>query len=278
MNEGRPEVQVIADWELTPARATKLMTANRNRPLRKKVVQALARDIVAGNFRDYSTIKVAWVPGEGEVFIDGQHRAAAVIHTGLSIRVVLIKNVDMEDQEVTDTGIRRTLGDMLKLRGEHQSTLLAATLGWKWRRLNKAYLSDLSPSAHEAMEVLDEHPGLRKMNVDATDFARTMMISQGMCQALHYDMAIMSTEGADDFWHRCRYGTDLSADSSITLLRNRLLRNAHSKHTKLDRITTSALIIKAWNAYIKGRPMENLRWRRTGPQVEVYPEMQGPAH
>lgn len=273
----RPEVQVIPDWELTPARAAKLMTANRNRKLRSRQVQAYSREMTAGRWRDYSLIKVAWVDGEGEVFIDGQHRAAAVIHSKVTIKVILVRNVDPEDQDVTDTGLRRKLTDILKLRGEPNYNLLAAAIGWYWRRHGTGMtISDVSPTINEAMELLAEHPDLRHINTDMADALKRFRVSVGMGMCLDYEMRqLADEESVNVFWHRLRYGRDLPEDSSIALLRDRLTKNATARVHHLDRYMICALTIKAWNYYIQGMPMENLRWRRGGAKPEKFPLLVG---
>lgn len=276
MIEKRPEVQVIPNWELTPARATQLMSANQNRNLRPKYVQMLAREIESGNFQDYSTIKVAWVDGEGEVFIDGQHRAAAVIHTGLPIKVILVKNVDVTDQYVTDMGVRRKLSDILKLQGEKNVNVLASVIAWRWRRENGLYLSDASPTIHEGLELLGKQGGLRIIHPDVMEACKMMHISSGMSLCLYYEMAGIDRDAADDFWRKLRYGDDIAPGDPILQLRNRLLNNALHRVQKLDRYTIAALVIKAWNFYITGQKTEFLKWRRIGAAPEKFPVLVGP--
>lgn len=269
--------QVIPDYELTPAMAAHLMLNNRNRSLRKKHVARLARDITAGRWRDYSVIKVANVPGKGEVMIDGQHRCAAVLLSERPIRVVLIKGLDIHDQDVTDTGITRSLGDVLRLKGEHNTAALAGALGWVWRRENKLYVSEMSPSVNEALELLEEHPKIRDTLGKVGETAKFLRISQGMSMALYYEMCQISQEAADDFWDKLRRGADLPDTDAIFLLRQRLLKNARNPSQNVDRHTVAALISKAWNHYIHGIPVKSkgLRWRRGGPAPEPFPLLEG---
>ncbi len=270
------DVEVISGWELTPARAAKLMAVNRNRNIRKKHVAKLARDIEAGLWRDYSVLKVAIMPDGSEVFIDGQHRAAAVILTGITIKVVLIRGVDVADQEVTDAGVRRTLSDTLQLRGEHQTNALAGAVGWLWRDQQGTLISDELPSVSEALDLLDKNPLIRDVPANMYQASRLMRLSLGMCMYFNFRMREYDQEAADDFWIKLRFGHNLSETDPVGLLRDRLLRNAASHVAKMDRYLISALIIKAWNAYIRGVPMVSLRWRRGGSATEQYPVMVGP--
>ena len=270
------DVEVTPDWELTPAKAAKLMSVNRNRNLRRKYVAKLARDMEAGLWRDHSVIKVAILPDGSEVFIDGQHRAAAVMLTQIPIRVILIRGVDVADQEVTDTGVARTLGDILKLRGEHQTNALAGAIGWLWRDKQGTPMSDGLPSTSEALELLNYNPSLRDIPADMYRASRLLHVSMGMCMYFNFRMNEFDPEAADDFWRKLRFGHDLSETDPVGLLRDRLLRNAADRVAKMDRYLIAALFIKAWNAYIRGVPVQNLRWRRGGSAAETYPVMVGP--
>jgi hypothetical protein len=272
--EKRPDVQVIADWDLTPARAAQLMTANRNRSLRAKIVQTYARDMTAGKWRDHSVIKVAWNETEGEIFIDGQHRAAAVIHSGVTIKVVLIKNLDPADQEVTDTGLRRKLSDTLKLRGVPNYNVVAAAVGWYWRRQNKLFISEYSPSISEGIAVLEEHPALNILPANVVEACRGLRVSLGMGVCFYYEMSLIDKDTADLFWEKLRYGEDLEEGHPILQLRARLTANAIDRTHKLDRYMIAALIIKAWNCFVTGERKSDLRWRRVGPGAEKFPVLQ----
>ena len=59
--------------------------------------------------------------------IDGQHRCEAVIESGVTVRMLVVKGLDPRSREVIDTGAKRTGGDALRFAGFTQDpTVLAA--------------------------------------------------------------------------------------------------------------------------------------------------------
>ncbi len=133
-----PDGPVYTLVDITPELAKKWLSQNtHNRNLRERVVNGYAADMRDGNWvEDGQSIKFAKgdvvlldnPPIHGGPLLDGQHRLSAIVTADATIRMLVVSNLPDSTQEVMDTGAKRVLGDVLKLRGEAYAITLAATL------------------------------------------------------------------------------------------------------------------------------------------------------
>lgn len=108
--------KISQEWvNLTPALAEKWLGQNHdNRNLRPVKVRAFARDMRNGEWTTSGQpVQFDW----NGVLIDGQHRCEAVIESGVTIRVLVVKGLDPKAKQVIDTGTKRTPGDALRFAG-----------------------------------------------------------------------------------------------------------------------------------------------------------------
>jgi hypothetical protein len=261
--------------KIGPDRAAELLATTINRRLQPPHSARLARDMEAGEWRPNSVLQVAHTE-RGDCLIDGQHRLEAVRITGQPQEFVVIYGLSLDDQKVIDTGRARTLGDTLTLHGEPNATLLAAAVGHLWRRDRRLYTSSNGPTITEGIALLAEHAALQQSIAPTRHASRALKIPFGLACCLHYHMAAIDAESADDFWYKLGTGLDLHATHPVYQLRTRLEANAVSTSVKLGRIVIHALIVKSWNAYIRGEDIRALRWIRGGARPEAFPELEAP--
>ena len=118
--------KISEEWvNATPAMAEAWLGQNHgNRNLRPQKVKQYARDMLNGKWlTSGDAIRFDW---NGRL-IDGQHRCEAIIESGATVRLLVIKGLDPHAREVIDTGAKRTGADALRFAGqEHNSALLAA--------------------------------------------------------------------------------------------------------------------------------------------------------
>jgi hypothetical protein len=258
--------------KIDPDRARELLAKNHNRNIRTQHVAKLARAMMAGDWRPGSVISFASMQ-EDDVLIDGQHRLRAVVQADVTIEFIVIYGRDIEDQQTLDTGIARTLSDTLTLSGEVNANSLAAAINWHWRRVRKYYHDGHTPTIPEGMRVLEEHPGLR-LSIQPTRHAcRLLKFSHGLAACLHYEMTGIDPDSAEEFWTLLDTGLHLHERHPIYWLRVRLENNAVAI-SKIDTSMIHALTIKAWNAYMKGSDVAQLRWIRGGAKPEPFPELE----
>jgi hypothetical protein len=116
-----PEVQLV-----TPELAAEwLATKNgHNRPIRVSRVQQLAADMRNSNWHwTGDTIKFETDDGD---MVDGQHRLAAVVESGVSLPFIIVRDLDRAAQNVVDIGARRSPADVLYLNGAVNVNVAAA--------------------------------------------------------------------------------------------------------------------------------------------------------
>jgi hypothetical protein len=266
-----PKYEVI---NLTPELAKKWLGQNtHNRNLRQRVVNGYAADMAAGNWvEDGQSIKFS----RTGVLLDGQHRLSAVAQSGVTVRMLVVSNLPESTQDVMDTGAKRVLGDVLKLRGESYSITLAAALlrVYQWKqgyRKNLKSAGNARPTHRQLLQVLDEHPELRR-SVEVADRMRKAARISGSSDALcHWLFNQIDPDDCAFFFARFGDGVALLDNDPIYVLR-RVLKNFADDRGRPEEALVTALVIKAWNAFREGRTVSLLAYRPGGARPEPYPE------
>lgn len=131
-----------AEWVLvTPDMARGWLDQNtRNRLMRQGHVIELADDMAAGRFMPVGDPIRFDIEGTQ---IDGQHRSAAVILSGVPTYFLVIRDLPVEAMTVIDSGISRTGGDMVRttISKEYANQIsAAATIGVirDWGRMERS--------------------------------------------------------------------------------------------------------------------------------------------
>jgi hypothetical protein len=234
-----------------------------NRPLSRQTVTQLARAIERGEWK--LTHQGIAFDEEGRL-VDGQHRLEAVVKAGIAVDMLVAHGVARTAFTVMDTGRKRTGRDALSLAGEANSTHLAAAL-----RGLQLYLS--SPDAtwsggsslvsnDQLLTILEAHPEMREA------------INRGM--ALNRATKVTVTAASIGWYVTCREradidqtawfdglitGAGLTASDPRLVLRNTLLGMAAGKRYRRKDDSREHLLyyLKAWNAWVEGRPLKLLR-------------------
>jgi hypothetical protein len=262
--------------KIGPAEAQALLdTQVRNRSMRPSHVRLLARAMARNEWaQNGEPIKLDI---EGRL-LDGQHRLQAVIDSGKAFEMLVVDGLMPEAQETMDNGARRSLSDVLKLRGEHNTTLLAATLGviWRiWSRNPKALGGGaMRPTPQELLTLLEGNPDICDYLQAGRTAGERVLIPASLTAALWYLFHQASPEDADLFFQQLRDGANLSEDSPIYLLRRFLERERASTRT-LPRYRVAGTIIKAWNLWRRAETVQNLSFRAGGSGSEEFPEIDG---
>jgi hypothetical protein len=269
--DGGPTYEVV---DITPDLAKEWLQRNtHNRNLRERVVNGYIADMLANAWvEDGQSIKFSTTG----VLLDGQHRLSAIAQSGVTVRMLVVNNLPDATQDTMDTGAKRVLGDVLKLRGEAYSITLASTLlrVYLW---NQGYRKSLKgagnsrPTHRQLLEVLAEHPELRR-SVEVADRVRKAGKLSGSTAGLcHWLFSQIDYGDCAFFFGRLGDGVALMGDDPIYALR-RVLDNLASDRGRPDDAYVTALVIKGWNAYRDGRSVQVLAYRPGGAHPEPYPE------
>lgn len=266
-------VPMVARERITPEQAHAMLGFNtHNRNLRARIVEAYARDMAAGRWLDNGeTIKVA---ADGTL-LDGQHRLQAVVRADVPVDLLVVRGVSAQAQETMDAGTKRTFSDVLKLRGERNTTALGTVVRIvaSYQRGGNTLMGATGGQAFtnaELLEVLDTYPWLRDASLLMTDLskrARLPVQAGGLCFWLFNQI---DAEDARVFFGRLLDGTNLEDGNPIHMLREALARRATAA-SRVEVQYWTAVTIKAWNKWRRGERIAHLRFSPGGAHPESWP-------
>jgi len=248
-------------------------SAGTNRPLRRRVVEKYAQDMLAG----------AWQPshqgiglvGEApnEVLVDGQHRLHAILlaaqtRPDISIVMAVTKGLDPSVGSAVDTNLRRTGGDVLSMElGIRNPNVIAAAL-----RLTHLYdevpwslhvWTAFAPTHAQLLQFAERYPDMIAANQAITTTGRfipagPLTVATFLAQRDRPDVNI------ELFLHGLRTGADLGERSPILALRN-YGQNAIKAGVRREPPAMLALSIRALNAWIIDDRRTNMRFEASQP-------------
>ena len=237
---------------ITPEVAQAMLDQNsRNRNLRPATVDRYVRDMLAGVWQmTGEAIKFA---ADGTL-LDGQHRLAAIVKSGVTLQLLVVRNLPEAAQSVMDTGDKRTAADALTLLGERNTSLTAAAarLGIG---VERGQLDGRAEVTHpEIIEYLESNPDLR----DAVDFVRPLVRRTDCTPAvMAHSMLVLSRidqMAAATFWIDAAEKVGLAAGDPVIALTNRFAEARRNRQRLTNEMYLSA-IYRAWNARRSGQPM-----------------------
>jgi len=273
--------QVVSQEVISPAEAEKyLETMPGNRPLRQSVVDDLVRQAKDGDF--FNTVAPIHFDIEGRLR-NGQHRMWMVIESGVPQEFMVIRGLTEAEIDALDTGARRTGGDVLTLGGTPHGKAMAAALHSLWNYEHGYFPGYTVAKARPSITPLNNHmmrefAGQRPNMSVSTAYvvgqpSLRRLAPQSLMIFCHYIICEASSTQGPEFFRRLIMGVYNGASDPIYHIRTRLEKGATgtSRQDKLGKVETCALIIKAWNAWVQGRPVQLLRWVHGGNKPEAFP-------
>ena len=276
------EIQRELKATVLPSQARQwLDTANTmNRPLSAPRVRQFALDMQEGRWL-YTGDPIRF--GSDGILIDGQHRLAACVESGIPLVVDIIKGLDPNIQLVIDSYAGRQAAQQLAIKG---------------KRTGESRPNLTSCCAIAQLLIIHERYGIQRLNNPMSKATRAEVISRVQvdpsiaesahivcCPAMrqlgpisiagfcHYIFNRQDPTAAELFFTELKTGENLSRDNPAYLMRERLLQNRMSK-AKLMNLDIIALYFRAWIQYRSGKTMKILKaWRRDGPASEAFPEI-----
>ncbi len=210
--------------------------------------------------------------GEGIQFngarlLNGQHRLSAVVESGETVQMLIVRGIDPAAFSTIDQGKGRTIGDLLKMRGLPYSVEMAggARVAWLYERFGRLSAeASKRPTRHQMYEYVAAN---EQALLDAAKLATAVALGhRATLTGLAY--LLRQQDGAAAFFQRLSDGIGLSENEPVRLLRDRLIAfNVQRAHSNQELVL--ALCIKAWNATYRGQSMGQLRFNRN----EEYPSL-----
>jgi hypothetical protein len=262
--------------KITPAAASKLLEGNtQNRSLKPRVVTAYARDMMTDRWADQGD--PIRLNGDGTL-LDGQHRLHAIVESGTTQSMVVVRGVSKKAILTMDTGAKRTFSDVLKLHGYQNVTQIAAAARFlmlleqgsdsrgsrtgvftNTEMLEWIEANDRLPSHVSKITNLGHHYVTR---------TRTPLIA-----IRHTADKASGVAEVDSFIESLRTGTNLAEGDPIHTLRRTLESLLVSKQVKVIPVVIHAITIKAWNAWLRGESASVLRFKPGGDLPEKFPSI-----
>lgn len=243
-----------------------------NRPLNQSRVQSYCNDILKGNWKE-DTGELIKFSKTGKL-LDGQHRLAAIVKTGVSIHFHICFDLQEEIFDVLDTGKARGGKDVFSIQGIKNAALTAAIIQKNFALKNTGFKSgkDKSLSNSELLKIYNQRPSYwdEKANISLSFYKKfNTVISPtligGYLSVFEEKDALIS----NDFFEQLCTGRNIT-NITIELLRNRLIQNRISKTSNLSTKLINALIIKTWNAYRLNKEIKTLKFDE---KVEEFPQI-----
>lgn len=253
----RPEASFVVVGPDLAARWLGKNKANRN--LREKGTGRYARDMSAGNWLfTGETIKFDW---NGRL-LDGQHRLTAIVETGESVLMLVVRNIDPEAQDVMDSGMRRSPADMLKMHSVEHPTMVSAVT-----RLALTWQAGLIKTAESAAMVQPSHAEIREMaETDpfigwASSTANGFRAIDAKPSAVGFALWLGGPVDSESIRHFLADVNEMrtagAGDPRHTLLRR--LQMAKQRNEKWSAVTEAYFIIRAWGYHRAGSPLKTIK-------------------
>jgi hypothetical protein len=255
-----------------PEDAARLLSRNtRNRSIKLPNLNKIITDLNNGNYTYNGSSIVISTAGS---VLDGQHRLAGVVLTGVAIQSVITTGVVPEAQGDMDSGKVRTLAENLELRGETNGNQLSAVLvgiqAWDRGERGNETPTGLTTN-NTSLTFLGQHPELRDLTNEAYPLAaRIPGLTGKQVAQLIWAFDKLSVDDRKDFFEKLDSGTNLEEGNPVLVLRNFLQKESQSA-SKVSSYHRTALVCKAWNQY-RGGSRGKLTFKPGGANPEGFPE------
>lgn len=236
---------------ITPTDAAKWLRANRvNRPVRRKHVEFLARQMTDGEWKVNGQ---AIVIGDNEQILDGQHRLLAIIESGVTVESLVVYGISEDAFKTIDTGIVRTGSDALALNfNENTGTVKAVGTAALWCvRIEAGFIGrGRKLSNGEVIQYVRQHASLWECAKAVESYPKdTRPLSVGVGTALYEIFQRKDVAMAAQFIERLYLGAELPQASPEFLVRALLNRRDSRQYNMQNRVR---MVIKAWNLRRRG--------------------------
>lgn len=251
--------------EITPAMAGEIMLHSRNQSkIDVRQVAIYADDMRNGKWKFNGEPIIISSSG---MLLSGRLRLAACVQSKKSFNSLIINNIPDDRYETIDALRRRQMSDVLSIRKELHGRALSAALNVLWRYAHEDCLNQARKiSIQAALDILEKNPEVR------TSIALTKELApafpHGMTAAMHYLFGCADPQKAGLFFSKLAK-EEIGEPNSISLLRKQFENLASSGGRRMQPMLIG-LMIKAWEAFRSGKPMQQLRF---APGTDSFPKI-----
>ena len=248
---------------VTPASARKYLDANTaNRRVKQPLVLRYANDMLNGRWKE-DTAEVIKISKSG-VVLDGQHRLYAVTKSNMSVYFHIAKGLNDDVFDVLDTGSSRNASDVFKVKGiKNESQIPSIISMYNLLKLGKrvGVQKNYKPTNAVILEQYykDElfwQEVTRQSQLWYKSFAK--IIRPSIIGGFYAFLSEIGGERGYDFMKQFTTGIGIE-NNVISLLRNKFMQDKMSPR-KMPPTLKMALIIKAWNLFVKNQEIKLLKF------------------
>ena len=256
-------------YTVTPAVAKRWLARNvRNRPVGQLDVAKYARDMAAGNWK---------LTGEAIKFdtngalADGQHRLMAVIKSGASIPMLIVRGVEPEAQNVMDSGRKRSVGDQLTLAGTKNATMIAAAARLALKEPAAGFVTEQTsahvPTNSEIVAFIEANPRIHRAAEIVGHYYPAFDVQPSALILAWMRLSEIDLEAAGVFFHSiANSATNGQGDPRLALIRR--LANARRNKERLNSRDYLSLVFRTWDAWRRGRSVNKFQTESRGSYVQ----------
>lgn len=236
---------------ITPAMAASWLRLNkRNRKLSPKQTTAYARAMTEGQWRLNGQ---AICFGRSGLLLDGQHRLAACMESGVSFIGMVVWGVDDDAFDTIDIGKKRTVGDILSIDGVENANNTAAAVRVILAVQNGQPLPGRpAPTPTDVRNFLEDHPEFFASVKHCHQKMPSNVLEVSTAIGLHFLFAQVNRDDADVFFGDLFRGTGLDVDDPVWQLRESLYRERGQRNRR-NRHERAMQVMRTWNMRRRGQ-------------------------
>jgi hypothetical protein len=228
-----------------------------NRKIRGTRIERYSAEMIAGRWG--FTAEPVILGERGEIF-NGQHRLLAIVHSGATVPLLIVRGVDRTAFDAIDSGLGRKASDVLGASGYEHRVCLAAAARWLWRYENGGILNATPVhtfSNQVAVDVVKANPGLHASVMRVQCDGLKSLAPASPLAFCHYIFSRIDKGDAEKFFNDLERGEGLTSADPVWHLRQRMISD-RSGYSKIRPEHLVILIFKTWNAMRSGSQMGRL--------------------
>jgi hypothetical protein len=261
--------------DITPDMASELLRGNDKnfRNISDRRVDTMAKDMIDANWElNGETIKIA-VDG---TILDGQHRLNAIIKSGITIQMLVVRGLSCEGRSI-DRGQTRTVAQWLSHLGIPSASRVSATvrtiLSYQAGQWGKVHMNNVTITDSETIQFAKDN--LEKIQDSLA------VVRQKSFYALPIRATVAFVASEDKMPSKCKSvcwffnalhtGVGIGENDAVFHLRNRWIKQTAS--SMLSPFMQRVLVTQAWNRDVAGMvtTSRNMHFKLNGPYKQQPP-------
>jgi len=249
---------------MTPSKAKEILEKNiNNRKVKDHTIRSYVWQMKEGQWKENGE---AIIIDKNGYVKDGQHRLISCIKANFSFWVVIVSGVNSDVMDTIDTGVNRTLADVLMLNGYKNAAPSASIVKAIWKHKNGYNVLNSAGNVADAVK-LSNSVGLEYMNKNAANvqdlfhFVSSHYHKQSIkifntTQLSLYTYVLVGFNLENQYianFVKELCGIITKESNAVSYVRKTILK-AKENNVSLNGTYLLGLIIRAWNSYVTGDP------------------------